>query len=303
MIVIAALFKFTNLPDCTLWRERFDALFVSNGVLGTLIFSSEGVNGTVAGTRKAIDELKELFLSDARFLGMEYKESFAENNPFRRRKVKLKKEIVTMGIPLVDPIKTAPNHISFREWNELKKRDDVIFVDVRNDYEIELGTFENAVNPKTKTFREFPEFAKELKLHKDKKIAIACTGGIRCEKAGSYLKQLGFSDVDSLKGGILQYLNDCPQSESMWHGECFVFDDRVSVDHDLKPGEYLWCHGCKNPLHPTAKQSPFYEEGVSCEKCFHNTSEAQKASSRSRQKQISLAKARGEEHLRVGSRQ
>lgn len=293
MVVVAALFKFTHLPDCTLWRERFDSLFARNKTLGTLIFAKEGVNGTVAGTREAIDELKALFMSDERFQGMEYKESFAAKNPFRRAKVKIKKEIVTMGIPLVDPIRTAPNHVTFREWNDLKKRDDVIFIDVRNDYEIEIGTFDKAVNPKTKTFREFPDFIQELLPHKDKKIAIACTGGIRCEKAGSYLKQAGFSDVDSLKGGILQYLHDCPKEESMWQGECFVFDERVSVDHDLKPGDYVFCYGCKNPLHKDQKSSPYFEEGVSCEKCFHETSEAQKAGSRSRQYQIKLAKAKG----------
>jgi UPF0176 protein len=302
MLVVAALYKFADLPDFEALHDKLEAILQENKILGTLIIAAEGLNGTVCGTREAINALKAFLLADTRFAGIEYKEAQAQQNPFRRAKVKIKSEIVTMGQPMVSPGKNPATYVSPAEWNRLLDDPEVIVLDVRNDYEVAIGTFAGSENPKTQTFREFPEYvSQKLSDKRDKKIAMSCTGGIRCEKAGAYLKQLGFAEVYSLKGGILQYLQDCPQTQSKWQGECYVFDDRVSVNHDLTRGQYVWCHGCKNPLHPDEMQSEQYEAGVSCPKCFDLTSEAQKASARERHKQMALAKNRGVAHITLGA--
>lgn len=298
MTVIAALYKFASLPDYKELRLSLIKLCEENNIKGSLLLAEEGINGTVAASREGIDALKNFLHSDLRFLGVEYKESFAKENPFRRMKVKLKKEIVTLGQPQAKPSEIVGTYVGPAEWNELIKDPEVTVIDVRNDYEVELGTFFRAINPKTDSFREFPDFvAKNLDPEKNKKIAMMCTGGIRCEKASSFMKKQGFMEVYHLKGGILQYLEDTPKPDSLWQGECFVFDNRVTVDHDLKPGQYELCHGCRFPIDQEAKASPLFEEGVSCPRCHGQRSEKQVESSRCRQKQISLAKKRGQSHL------
>lgn len=298
MIVVAALYKFADLPDFVELRTKFTELCAKFNIKGSLLLALEGINGTVAGTRDAIDALKSFLLADNRFDGIEYKESFADKNPFPRMKVKLKKEIVTLGRPEANPNQIVGTYLNPKEWNELIKNDDVVVIDVRNDYEVQLGTFHNALNPKTESFREFPDFVeKNLDPQRHKKIAMMCTGGIRCEKASSYMKKQGFGEVYHLKGGILKYLEETPKTESLWTGECFVFDNRVTVDHDMKPGTYTLCHGCRNPVSQTDMASELYIKGVSCPSCHGARSPEQIASAMARQKQIELARARGESHM------
>lgn len=298
MIVVAALYKFADLPDFVDLREKLITLSKDTDLRGSLLLAKEGINGTVAGTRKSVDALKEFLANDKRFLGIEYKESFADKNPFPRMKIKLKKEIVTLGKPEANPSEAVGTYVLAKDWNNLISQDGIKIIDVRNSYEVELGSFAKAIDPKTKSFREFPDFvAKHLNPEKDQKIAMMCTGGIRCEKASSYLKKVGFKEVYHLKGGILQYLEEIPKEESLWHGECFVFDNRVTVDHDMKPGNYLLCHGCRNPMSQSDMASPFYVKGVSCPNCHDKRSQKQQESAIARQKQIELARKRGEQHM------
>jgi UPF0176 protein len=302
MIVVAALYKFADLPDFVALRERLLELCTIHAIRGSLLLAKEGINGTVAGSRDAIDALRAFLFADNRFNGIEYKESFAEKNPFPRMKVKLKKEIVTLGRPEANPNEIVGTYVNPHEWNQLLNDPKVVVIDVRNDYEVDLGTFTNAINPKTESFREFPDFvSKNLDPEKHQKIAMMCTGGIRCEKASSYMKKQGFNEVYHLKGGILKYLEETPKSESKWQGECFVFDNRVTVNHDMKPGVYSLCHGCRNPLSPDDMASELYVKGISCPRCNGKRSEKQVASAASRQKQIELAKARGQSHMVAGS--
>ncbi len=302
MIVVAALYKFADLPDYQNLRERLIDLCSANNIYGSLLLALEGINGTVAGSRDAIDALKAFLLADSRFNGIEYKESFAEKNPFPRMKVKLKKEIVTLGRPEANPNEIVGTYLNPKEWNQLIKDPNVVVIDVRNNYEVELGSFSNALNPKTDSFREFPAFVKNnLDPKKHQKVAMMCTGGIRCEKASSFMKKQGFDEVYHLKGGILKYLEETPKHESLWQGECFVFDNRVTVDHDMKPGSYTLCHGCRNPVSPEEMQASTYVKGVSCPGCFGKRTPEQVASATARQKQIELAKARGQSHMVAAS--
>lgn len=235
MIVVAALYKFVSIDNCVALKEALLALMKHHDVNGTLIIAQEGINGTIAGSRAAIDALKALLIADGRFVGMEYKESFTQNQPFKRKKIHIKKEIVTLGRPDINPNVIAGDYVDASTWNALLADERVTILDVRNDFEVQMGTFDRAINPHTKTFRDFVAYVENnLSPDKHKIIAMSCTGGIRCEKASSLMKSMGFATVYHLKGGVLKYLEDTPKSESRFRGECFVFDDRISVDHDLK---------------------------------------------------------------------
>ena len=292
-IVVAALYKFVTLKDFEGLRAPLLEAMKRHGVKGTVLLAREGINGTVSGTRAAIDGFLAFLKRDARLADVDHKESHCDENPFYRSKVKLKQEIVTIGVEGVDPNARAGTYVEAKDWNALIADTDVLLIDTRNDYEVALGTFAGATDPRTTSFSEFPEFVeKNLGRGKSQKIAMFCTGGIRCEKASSYMKSKGFDEVFHLKGGILKYLEVVPKEESRWQGECFVFDQRIAVGPGLVPTTLEMCHGCRMPLGPNDKQSPFYEEGVSCPKCFAGLSEKSKASARERQKQFDLAKKR-----------
>jgi len=292
-IVVAALYKFVTLKDFAALRQPLLVAMKAHGVKGTLLLADEGINGTISGRREAIDGFLAELKSDTRFADLDHKESFCDEDPFYRSKVKLKKEIVTIGVNGVDPNKQSGTYVDAKDWNVLIADPDVLLIDTRNGYEVALGTFQGAADPKTEKFGEFPKFVgTNLDPAKHKKVAMFCTGGIRCEKASSYLRNQGFREVYHLKGGILKYLEEVPAYESKWQGECFVFDHRVAVGQGLVPTELEMCHGCRMPLDPEDKFSVHYEEGVSCPKCFATQSEKSKASARERQKQIDLAKKR-----------
>lgn len=296
--VVCALYKFVRLDSFEDLRQPLLTCMLDHQVRGTLLLASEGINGTIAGSREGVDAVLEWLRQDPRFAEFDYKESFSETMPFKRTKVKLKKEIVTMGIQGVDPNQAVGTYCTPEEWNELISDPDTVLIDTRNDYEYQVGTFRNATNPNTTTFREFPEYVKEnLEQHKGKKIAMFCTGGIRCEKSTAYLKEQGYDDVYHLKGGILKYLEEMPQDNTLWDGECFVFDERVTVDHDLQPGSYEQCNACRMPITEEEMQSKHFEQGVSCPHCYDKYSAEQKARFAEREKQMNLAKARGEVHI------
>jgi UPF0176 protein len=297
-VVVCALYHFVSIDDYEALQQSLLSLLKGNGVKGTLLVAAEGINGTVAGTSEGIKGLQAFLASDGRFDGIAYKLSTAEEMPFPRTRVKLKKEIVTMGITDIDPRQIVGTYVKAKEWNELISDPEVTVIDTRNEYEVLIGTFENALNPHTESFREFPGFAEsELNPNRHKKIAMFCTGGIRCEKSTAFLKSRGFDEVYHLEGGILKYLEDVPKEESLWQGECFVFDDRVTVGHDLKPGSYDQCHACRMPISDTDKKSNAYVRGVSCSHCIDSKTDADRARFRERQKQIHLANERGEDHI------
>ncbi|WP_419147965.1 rhodanese-related sulfurtransferase [Pseudoalteromonas 'SMAR'] len=296
--VVCAMYKFVSLPNYQEIRQPLLNVMEVNEVRGTLLLAEEGINGTVAAKREGIDALLAWLDKQPGLENIVTKESFDETCPFYRTKVKLKKEIVTMGVQGIDPKEVVGTYVKPQEWNDLISDPDVVLVDTRNDYEIEIGTFKNAIDPKTKTFREFPKWAKEnLNPEQHKKVAMFCTGGIRCEKSTAYMKEQGFEEVYHLEGGILKYLEEVPKEETMWEGECFVFDNRVAVDHDLNKGSYDQCHACRMPITEDEKQSDEYMEGVSCHHCYKDLTAEQKARFAERQKQIELAKQRGEGHI------
>ncbi|MAL77617.1 MAG: hypothetical protein CMN55_00630 [Sneathiella sp.] len=298
MFVVAALYKFVKLPDYAELQGKLLALCKRNGIQGTLLLAEEGINGTVSGSREAIDTLLEFLKSDSRFDDLQHKEALHQEQPFYRMKVRLKKEIVTLGAEGLDPRETVGTYIKPQDWNRLINEPDMLLIDTRNDYEVEVGTFRGAVNPETKTFREFKKFVEEkLDPVRDKKIAMFCTGGIRCEKSTSYLLSKGFENVYHLEGGILQYLEDIPKEQSRWEGECFVFDQRVTVNHDLEKGSYDQCYACRRPITDAEKSSHLYVEGVCCPRCHDELSLDQKKRFADRQKQIHLARARNETHI------
>ncbi|GAB2600767.1 oxygen-dependent tRNA uridine(34) hydroxylase TrhO [Nitrincola alkalisediminis] len=297
-IVVCALYKFVTLEDHVALRAPLQATLEQQGIRGTLLLAAEGINGTVAGSRQAIDALKDWFAQYEAFSGIDYKESLSDEQPFYRTKVKLKKEIVTLGVEGIDPKRVVGTYVEPKDWNALISDPNVILVDTRNDYEVGIGTFKGAINPKTETFREFPDYVKtHLDPQQHKKVAMFCTGGIRCEKSTAYLKEQGFEEVYHLHGGILKYLEEVPKEESLWEGECFVFDNRVTVDHDLQPGHYSLCAGCRAPLSEEDTLSPHYEEGISCPHCADKQTPEQRERYASRQKQLELAKQRGEAHI------
>lgn len=296
-IVVAALYKFVSLPDFEALREPLLNTMLASGVKGTLLLAEEGINGTVSGTRAGIDALLEWLRSDARLTDIDHKESYCDEQPFYRTKVKLKKEIVTLGVPGVDPNSQVGTYVEPKDWNALISDPEVLLIDTRNDYEVAIGTFEGAIDPKTKTFREFPDYIREhFDPAKHKKVAMFCTGGIRCEKASSYMLNEGFEEVFHLKGGILKYLEEVPQEQTKWQGDCFVFDNRVTVRHDLSEGEYDQCHACRNPISELDRQSQFYSPGVSCPHCWDSLPEKTREGARERQKQIELARQRNQPH-------
>ncbi|MFC0048476.1 oxygen-dependent tRNA uridine(34) hydroxylase TrhO [Rheinheimera tilapiae] len=301
MYVVAALYKFVALPDYVALRDALYQHLVLNKVKGTLLLAEEGINGTICGTREGIDAVRQWLDADGRFDGLSYKESFADEPAFYRTKVKLKTEIVTMGVPGVNPQHIVGTYVKGDDWNRLIEDPDTILIDTRNDYEVAIGTFKNAVNPNTTSFREFPQWAADnLDKTKHKKVAMFCTGGIRCEKSTAYLKEQGFDEVYHLDGGILKYLEEMPEDNSLWQGECFVFDQRVAVKHGLEQGSYDQCYACRMPLSQADMQSDKYMKGMSCPHCHDQLSDEQKASFAERQKQIELAKQRGEQHIRDG---
>lgn len=297
-IVVAALYKFADFADYQAQQPLLLNLCQSHAVKGTLLLASEGINGTIAGSRQAIDHVLSYIRSINGFADLEHKESYCDEQPFLRMKVRLKKEIVTSGVPeMANPNIHVGAYLEPEDWNQLIANPETIVVDTRNDYEVALGTFQRAIDPKTKTFREFPDFVSQMNVDKSKPVAMFCTGGIRCEKATAYMKSVGYENVYHLKGGILKYLETMPKDKSLWQGECFVFDNRVTVDHDLAVGNHELCHGCRNPIDDEAKLSPMYEEGVTCPQCYHHRTEAQKQSARERQKQIVIAKSRHRQHI------
>ncbi len=296
--IIAALYKFVTLPDYADKREPLQRFCEQQGIKGTLLLAQEGINGTVSGTRASIDALLAYLKQDERFKGIGHKESIDEEQPFYRMKVKLKKEIVTMGVEGIDPKEVVGTYVKPQDWNALISSPEVTLIDTRNDYEYAIGTFKGAVDPQTDSFREFPSYVKEnLDPNVHKKVAMFCTGGIRCEKSTAYLKQQGFEEVYHLEGGILKYLEEVPPEKSLWEGECYVFDNRVAVDHSLKKGRYDMCHGCRLPITEQDKLSPQFEEGVSCPHCYDKLTDSQRERFQERQKQMQLARAREEVHL------
>ena len=298
MYTVAALYHFTRFDDPAALRDPLLDLCKSKGIMGTLLLAKEGINGTIAGPRAGIDAVLAHIRALPGSADLEHKESTASTPPFHRMKVRLKKEIVTMGQPDVDPVSRVGNYVDPADWNDLISAPDVAVIDTRNDYEVAIGTFEGAVDPETKSFGEFPEWWEKNKhrFH-NKRIAMFCTGGIRCEKSTNYLMGQGVEDVYHLKGGILKYLEEVPQDQSKWDGECFVFDARVSVGHGLEEGPHILCHACRRPLRPEDRDNPAFEQGVSCHQCIDETSEADKGRFRERQKQMQLAKERGTHHI------
>jgi UPF0176 protein len=302
--VTCALYKFVALPNYGSIRHPLLKLMTDNQVYGTLLLAAEGINGTVSSTREGIDAVLNWLNQQPGLENIDTKESFDTEIPFHRTKVKLKKEIVTMGVEGIDPRQVVGTYVKPQDWNDLISDPEVLVVDTRNDYEVEIGTFKHAVDPKTTSFREFPEWAnKNIDRAKTKKIAMFCTGGIRCEKSTAYLKEQGYEEVYHLEGGILKYLEEVPKDQSLWQGECFVFDNRVAVDQDLKRGSYDQCHACRMPITEQEKTLETYQEGLSCHHCYGKVSDEQRQRFAQRQKQVQLAKARGEEHIGSAAQQ
>ena len=298
----AALYKFVSLPNYAALRANIHAACEAHAIKGTILLASEGINGTIAGLPDDVHNVLHFLRSDPQFNGafadLEHKESYADTHPFYRMKVKLKKEIVTLGVQGVSPTKKVGKYVKPEDWNALISDPEVILIDTRNDYEVDIGTFKGAIDPRTTTFREFPAYvAKTLDKTKHKKVAMFCTGGIRCEKASSYMMDQGFDEVYHLQGGILKYLENIAEKDSLWQGECFVFDQRVAVKHGLQVGDYDQCYACRHPLSPEEMQSEQYTPGISCPHCYDKTSEQKKAALTERQKQVILAKKRGESHI------
>ncbi len=297
-IVVTALYHFVRLDNYKDLRQPLLDVMQKNNVRGTLLLANEGINGTIAGNQTGIDNVLNWLRSDKRLSNFDSKSSYTNEMPFYRTKVKLKKEIVTMGVQGIDPNLKVGRYVKPKDWNELISDPETILIDTRNDYEYQIGSFKNAVNPDTDTFREFPKYVKDnLNPKKNKKVAMFCTGGIRCEKSTAYLMELGFEDVFHLQGGILKYLEEVPKDETMWEGECFVFDNRIAVNHDLEKGSYEQCYACRYPITKEEMESDDYQEGVSCPHCIESVTDEQRERFAEREKQILLAKERGEEHI------
>lgn len=298
MLTVAALYHFTRFPDPAALRGPLMDLCVSAGVKGSLLLAGEGINGTIAGPRAGIDAVLDHIRTLPGCAELDWKESHASTMPFGKMKVKLKREIVTMGQPDIDPKARVGHYVSPAEWNDLISSPDVAVIDTRNDYEVAIGTFDGAIDPGTRSFSQFPAWweANKDRFH-NKRIAMFCTGGIRCEKSTNFLLKQGVEEVYHLKGGILKYLEDVPRDQSLWQGECFVFDQRVSVGHGLVPGGLTSCGACRRPVTAEGRADPDYEEGVCCPACKDEYSAEDRARFRERQRQMKLAEARGEPHL------
>lgn len=297
-ITVCAMYRFVDLPNYESLQEPLLDRMKELDVRGTLLLASEGINGTVSGTENSINSLLSWLREVPGFADIDYKLSFDEEQPFYRTKVKLKKEIVTMGVSGIDPKRVVGTYVKPKDWNDLIADPEVLLIDTRNDYEYEIGSFEGAVNPVTDTFREFPKYVEEnLNPKKHKKVAMFCTGGIRCEKSTAFLKEKGFDEVYHLEGGILKYLEEVPEEETMWKGDCFVFDNRVAVNHKLEKSAYDQCHACRLPITLEDMQHEHYKKGVSCPRCYGKHTPSQIKRFEERQKQIELAKSRGQEHI------
>jgi len=300
---VAALYHFAPIPDPAARRAPLLSLCEKTGIRGTLLLAHEGINGTIAGRAEAIAGVIRHLEAWPEIHGLDVKYSTSRTPGFLRMKVRLKSEIVTMGKPGIDPTRDVGTYVEPEDWNKLIRRQDVMVIDTRNRYETRIGRFAGAVDPGTDTFREFPDWADALAADADapRAVAMYCTGGIRCEKASAYMKQLGIDEVYHLKGGILKYLEVTPPEDSLWEGECFVFDERVGLGHQLVQGEYELCHACKEPVSASDRADPVYEKGVSCPHCIDKFDDAQRHRFRERQRQITLADARGETHLGAAS--
>ena len=302
MFLTVAFYHFVTLDKKNNIQEHVYNFCEANNIKGTILLADEGINGTISGKEKNIRDflifIKKESLFNGVFSKLEHKESWASKNPFYRMKVRLKKEIVALGVDGVSPTKKVGKYVKPEEWNNLISDPNTIIIDTRNHYEVDIGTFKNATNPNTSTFRELPSFIEEnLDPKTPKKIAMFCTGGIRCEKATSLMLDKGFKDVYHLEGGILKYLETIDKDKSLWEGECFVFDQRVAVTHGLNEGKYDQCYACRHPLSPDEMNSSHYIKGISCPYCYNKLTNEKKSSVIERQKQIELAKLRGEDHI------
>jgi len=299
-ILVAALYKFVEISDLLSLQDNLYNICEENNIMGTILIADEGINGTISGKHNEIKETISSLTSDDRFSNIEIKYSSTDKQPFHRMKVRLKKEIVTIGLPEINPNNKVGKYVKPEDWNKLISDPNVVVIDTRNKYETKIGSFQNALDPETSSFREFPDWVKKFKNSENntnKKIAMFCTGGIRCEKASSLMKEEGFEDVYHLQGGILKYLETIDKENSLWNGECFVFDQRVCLTDELEVGSYKMCFACRMPITEEEMQNEKYIEGISCIYCYDKTTEEKKERFGSRQKQILLAKERGEKHL------
>ena len=297
-LLVAAFYQFTALDDHAALQSPIKACCEANNVRGIILLASEGINSTIAGPRAGVMAVLDFIRADPRFADLTWKESSASTQPFRKMRVRLKQEIVTMGVPGIDPCQLVGTYVKPEDWNALISDSATIVIDTRNDYEVDIGTFSGAINPDIKSFTELPAWLTEqLDLESQPRVAMFCTGGIRCEKSTALLKQAGITEVYHLEGGILKYLERIPESESLWQGQCFVFDERVSVGHGLTVGAYELCRACRSPIQEIDKKSSTYLEGVSCPRCHDQTTDAQKSRYAQRQLQVDLARSRGDSHL------
>ena len=297
---VTAFYSFIDLSDLLQLKSEFTEFLKKQDIRGTMLIASEGINGTLAGKESSINEFTNFLKSKNLYEAKNFKTSHCEYDPFPRLKIKLKDEIVTIGNKLVDPKKIVGEYIPPEDWNQLIADEEVMVLDTRNTYEHSIGSFKNAIQPETTNFREFPAWLDQVEasgLDKNKKVAMFCTGGIRCEKASSLMRSKGFENIYQLQGGILNYLEKINEEESLWKGECFVFDDRVAINHKLKVGSYDMCHGCRMPITESDKNSEHYERGISCPNCFNMKTPDQKKRYAERQKQVDLAKLRNEKHI------
>ena len=302
----AALYKFVELPDCADLKPALQAVCDAQGVKGTLLLATEGINGTIAGLPASVHAVLAHLRADARLADLTHKESWADEPPFLRMKVRIKKEIVTLGVEGVSPTRMAGTYVKPQDWNTLISDPDVVVVDTRNDYEVQIGSFKGAVDPNIKTFADLPQWVAAQEQAggllsdrgpKKPKVAMFCTGGIRCEKSTALLRMQGFEEVYHLEGGILKYLETVPAEDSLWQGECFVFDERVSVGHGLQVGTLELCRSCRHPVGEVERASRFYEKGISCPRCFEAKTPEQKKGFAERQRQVELARQRGTAHV------
>jgi len=296
----AAFYKFVELNNFAELKTPLLAYCDARQVKGTVLLAEEGINGTIAGAPEGVYAVLAYLRRDARLADLVHKEAVANETPFYRMKVRLKREIVTLGVPGVSPTKMAGTYVKPHEWNDLLNDPNVVLVDTRNDYEVRIGTFKGALDPHTKSFSELPKWVREQAALRDKpKVAMFCTGGIRCEKSTAFLRAEGFPEVFHLEGGILKYLETVPKEKSRWEGECFVFDERVSVGHGLAPGRFELCRSCREPVGDEERASPLFERGVSCPRCHDQRTDGEKINLRERQRQVDIAKSRNQSHIGV----